>query len=223
MSVIALVACALVAQVGLSDAPPSSGPGGDAAAPTTAPLAQETVPDAGTPETAAPVVHPPIGAWHLEAPLLIAASSPPSGVNTNLATWLVLRGGRDFDVGGGFDAGGDVALWLGGYEGEGTIEVSGTRIYSALETRGSFGWRAFETTHAMLRAYGFAGARLGVGLGYLSAFDDSRALPLGLWGLRTGVGLNLSVWGVTPQVELALGARDARFELTGAVALGARF
>lgn len=171
---------------------------------------------------------PPLTAWNVDAPLAFAASSPASGFETNVATWLLLRGGRTWDAATltgveGSDVGLDLALWLGGYESEGTPEVNVTRVYTAVEGRGRMGYRAFHTTHSALTPYAFAGVRAGGGVLYVSAYDDSRSGLLGIWGARAGLGLDLTIFRVSPRVELAAGMKNLRLELSSAVSVAARF
>jgi hypothetical protein len=172
-------------------------------------------------------VAPPVQHIVIDAPLVLTASAPASGVETVLVSWVALRGGGVLDlspsVGSGLGIGGDVALWAGGFESEGTAEVHATRFFAVAEARGLASWRAFSTTHAALTPYLFAGLRGGGGPSFITVFDDGRTSLLALWGARAGLGLDLTIHHVLVRSELGAGARDGRFELSSGVSLGAVF
>jgi hypothetical protein len=170
---------------------------------------------------------PPVEHVTLDVPLVRTASAPASGVETVLVAWLVLRVGGVFDLSestfSGFGLGGDLSLWGGGFESEGTAQVSATRFFAAAEARGLASWRAFSTTYAALTPHVFAGLRGGGGPSFITVFDDGRTSLLGLWGARAGLGLDLTIHHVLVRSDLGAGVRDGRFELSSGVSLGAVF
>jgi hypothetical protein len=167
---------------------------------------------------------PPIDRLVIDLPITLTASSPASGVETVTVPWAGLRVGKLWDVSAatwsGLAVGVDGALWAGGFENEGTSSVNATRAYAAAEARGLAGWQVLHSERAALGPYAFVGARLGAGLGQIAVFDSVRHLFLPLWAARAGLGLETTIRLVVLRSELAAGARDGRFELTGALSLG---
>lgn len=169
---------------------------------------------------AAPALPPP--AVVVDAPVTLVATPASSSTETVIAPWLGVRGGVRGAAVGPLFWGAEAALHLGGTERSGTTAVAVTRAFAALEGRGRLG-AAWRTTNVDLGGYGFGGALAGAGLAVLRAFDDGRARPLGTLGLRGGLGVEARVVRGTARLELGLGVRDVRPEVSTSFALGVSF
>lgn len=166
----------------------------------------------------------------VDAPLVVTAQSPASAQETSLLPWFGPRVGFvsafDGEEAGGKDAGGAFfggeGLLLFGMDSQGTNEVSVLKLPVLLEGRGLFGARYVGGLFGV-GGYGFVGVGVGGGVSFLRAFDDGRTRGFATWGARTGAGLELGFGPAVTRVELGVGARDQRFELSGSFGVGAAF
>lgn len=160
----------------------------------------------------------------VDAPLVLTAQSPASAQETSLLPWFGPRVGYvdEFsdDVGGTFFGG--EGLLLFGVDSQGTNEVSVLKLPVLFEGRGLLGAR-YASGLFGVGGYGFVGVALGGGVSFLRAFDDGRTRGFATWGARSGGGLELTFGPAVTRVELGLGARDQRFELSGSFGVGAAF
>ena len=166
---------------------------------------------------------------HLDAPIVLTAQSPASSQETSLVPWCGVRAGYVF-ADADADHNGDVvglfsaieAALLFGLDAQGTNEVAVTRLPILVEARGVYGNR-WGAGLVSLAGYGFVGGGVGGGPAYFQAFDDSRLRAFGLWVVRGGGGVELAFLRAFTRVEVGVGVRDLRPELSGSLAVGGRF
>jgi hypothetical protein len=159
------------------------------------------------------------GDWTVDAPLALHARSPSSNVDTIVEPWGGVRVGRRLDGPFAVDAG----LYLGGASEQGTGEVYARRAFGALELRGLAGMELLASTYSALSSYAFLGAGGGAGAATVTTFETQRTNPLLTWHARGGGGLEMRIRAIVTRVELGLGIRDARLEISSALAIGLRF
>ncbi len=163
----------------------------------------------------------------IELPFQVAASAPASHVGTTVSPWLGARVGYRFDLSRvmapGVGGGGDVGVYAGGWENEGTDKVGVTKFFATSELRGLMSYDLVANHTATLTALGTLGVRAGAGPLLVRAFEDRRSELIGLWGARAGVGLDLSIAHISPRTELAIGVRDGRLEFSSSLAVGVVF
>jgi hypothetical protein len=164
----------------------------------------------------------PMQEWRVEGVLALNATSPASNVETTVAPWFGLRAGTLAPARDAASMGFDGALYAGTVS-EGTPQVKTSRTLAFVEGRGLFAPMRVSSTFSALVPYGFLGASLGGGVVEVRAFDEARFRPLFTWATRAGLGAELQVHSLMTRLELGVGLRDLRFELTSALSLGIAF
>lgn len=157
----------------------------------------------------------------VEAPLIGSATPASSGVETSLLFSPGLRGGMTFPFGDPLFVGADVTL-SGTWENAGTKPVGVTRILGGLEARGLVG-TSFGGRFARILPYAYTGPTGSLGLGFVTAFDDTEVRFLSSFGWRAGGGAMLRLGSVQVRLDLGAGVRDLRPEVVMSFSLGAAF
>lgn len=182
-----------------------------------APARADDVVEAGADE---PLAKGPFS-FTVEAPLSLSAVTASSGVETSVSVWPGVRGGLVYDLDGSLFVGADAAL-LGTVEGAGTSGVSVTRAFGALEGR-AFAGASFGGRFARILPYAYTGPFVALGVGWLSVHGEGTARFLASPGWRAGAGTMLRLGALQARLDLGLGVRELRLEVTTSFSLGGAF
>ncbi|MDP2344728.1 MAG: hypothetical protein Q8O67_27510 [Deltaproteobacteria bacterium] len=162
-----------------------------------------------------------VAALRFDVALVTTAQAPPSNVETFIVPWLGARVGALDNDDEGLFKGVDGQVLLG-IDSQGTNEVSVLRVPVLFEGRGLIGGR-WRGGLVGIGGYGFGGVGGGVGIASFKAFDDNRVRGFGLWSVRGGGGVDLGFGSVFTRIELGVGVRDLRPEVSGTFAVGSLF
>lgn len=157
----------------------------------------------------------------LEAPIAVSTVTGPTGVGTALSLWPGIRGTALYALDGPWFVGGDVGL-AGSFESAGTADVSITRVLGAVEGRALFG-AGFGGRFVRMLPYVYAGPFVGLGAGLVSVEGAGPSRPLASPGLRLGGGSMLRLGPAQVRLDLGVGLRELRPEITSSFSLGAAF
>lgn len=156
---------------------------------------------------------------HVDLPVRVTAQAPASNVETFVVPWVgarlgLLQGDDDAGVFKGFDG-----QLLVGLDQQGTHEVGVLRVSTLIEGRGLVGLR-WRGGLVGVGGYGYASIGAGGGFALFNAFDDERLRPFGSWTLSGGGGVEFSFGSGFTRVEIGVGQRDLRLELSGTFGVG---
>jgi hypothetical protein len=162
--------------------------------------------------------------WRLnvDVPLLLSAQQSVSQNGTAVSPAIGLRAGALVFAPTPLAWGGDLGAYVGSTGGGGTGQVGGGSTYGALEARGLVG-AVTRTEQAALTGYGFLGGLVGLGTTKLEAFGDVRERSFTTWGARGGVGGEVRFLAMLLRLELGVGVRDLRFEVSSSLSAGLSF
>ena len=162
-----------------------------------------------------------VASLRFDVPVVVTAQAPASNVETFIVPWLGARLALIDNDDDGLFTGFDGQLLLG-LDSQGTDEVAVLRLPLLLEGRGLIGGR-WRGGMVGVGGYGFGGVGAGVGLASFKAFDDQRIRGFGLWTVRGGGGVELGFGSAFTRIEVGLGLRDLRPEVSGTFAVGSLF